>query len=213
MQDLAALVRELIVDPLAALVHAFHEARALQLLEMLQERRLAQAKEVAQIRDRLASCVETFQHLDPDIRREGAEAFLVQRDLASAGVHAHEPWAHGFMNDSLRFGRNLTIRVVAAPRRERLLTPPRVDATTRWNNHGERIKTGRDDGRGRIGAFESSTHARNSHYRGRGSRSGMTGPPAAGPKVPPPAGPDPNRRPAVPRRLSGPAIVIWAVIA
>src|SRR2546430_3739442 len=130
MQDLAALVRELIVDPLAALVHAFHEARALQLLEMLQERRLAQAKEVAQIRDRLASCVETFQHLDPDIRREGAEAFLVQRDLASAGVHAPEPWAHGFMNDSLRFGRNLTIRVVAAPPAGEALASPRVDATT-----------------------------------------------------------------------------------
>src|SRR6266480_11257 len=115
MQDLPALVRELIVDPLAALVHAFHETRALQLLEMLQERRLAEAKEVAQIGDRLASRIETFQHLDPDIRREGAEALLVQRDLASAGVHAHEPWAHGFMNDSLRFGRSLTIRVVAAP--------------------------------------------------------------------------------------------------
>src|SRR5438309_2057788 len=115
MQDLPAFVRKFIVDPLTALVHAFHEARALQLLEMLQERRLAQAKEVAQIRDRLPSCVETFQHLDPDIRRKGAEAFLVQRDLASAGVHAHEPWARGFMNDSLRFGRNLTIRVVAAP--------------------------------------------------------------------------------------------------
>ena len=41
----------------------------------------------------------------------------------------------------------------------------------------------------------------------------MTVPPAAGPRVPPPTGPDPNRGPAAPRRLSGPAIVIWAVIA
>src|SRR5438876_10558418 len=115
MQVLPALVRELMVAPLAALVHAFHEARALQLLEMLEERRLAQAKQVAQVRDRLASCVETFQHLDSNIRREGAEALLVQRDLAAARVHAQEPWAHGLMNDSLRFGRSLTIRVVAAP--------------------------------------------------------------------------------------------------
>src|SRR5436853_5870262 len=116
MQDLPAFVRELIVDPLAALVHAFHEARALQLLEMLEERRLAEGQEVAQIGDRLASCVETFQHLDPDVRRKGAEALLVQRDLAAAGVHAREPWAHGLTNDSLQFGRNLTIRVVGAPR-------------------------------------------------------------------------------------------------
>src|SRR5437870_13904484 len=98
MQDLPALVREFIVDPLAALVHAFHEARALQLLEMLEERRLAQAKEVAQIRNRLASCVETFQHLDSDIRREGAEALLVQRDFSAAGIHAHEPWSHGLLD-------------------------------------------------------------------------------------------------------------------
>src|SRR5437016_7581291 len=132
MQDLPAFVRELIVDPLAALVHAFHEARALQLLEMLEERRLAEGQEVAQIGDRLASCVETFQHVDPDIRRKGAEAFLVQRDLSAAGVHAHEPWAHGFMNDSLRFGRNLTSVSPRFRQRERLLASPRVDATTRW---------------------------------------------------------------------------------
>src|SRR5256714_4602226 len=98
-------------------------------------------------------------------------------------------------------------------RQERVLASPRVDATTRWNNHGERIKIGRDDGPGRTGAFESSTHARTSLYRGRGSRSGMTVPPAAAPNVPPPASPDPNRGPAAPRKLSGPAIVIWAVIA
>jgi PAS domain S-box-containing protein len=41
----------------------------------------------------------------------------------------------------------------------------------------------------------------------------MTIPPAAGAKAPPSAGPDPNRGPAAPRRLSGAAIVIWAVIA
>src|SRR6267143_5027382 len=120
MQDLPALVRELIVDPLAALVDAFHEARLLQLLEVLEERRLAQGKKVTQIGDRLASCVEPFQHLDPDIRRKGAEALLVQRDLAAAGVHVHKPWRRGLMNDSLRFGRNLTIRIEAlrcVPRR------------------------------------------------------------------------------------------------
>src|SRR5205807_4994223 len=49
MQDLAALVRELIVDPLAALVHAFHEARALQLLEMLQERRLRSEEHTSEL--------------------------------------------------------------------------------------------------------------------------------------------------------------------
>src|SRR5207247_8802230 len=72
--------------------------------------------------------------------------------------------------------------------RERLPAYARVDATTRWNNHGERIKTGRHDEPGRIGAFESSTHARTSLDRGRAGRSGMRIPPAAGPKAPPSAG-------------------------
>src|SRR5438132_11418345 len=107
MPDLPAVVLELIVDPLAALVHAFHEARALQLLEMLEEGRLDQAKQVAQIRDRLASCVVTLQHLDSDVRREGAETLMVLRDLDSAIVLADEQCELMLMTDSLRICRIL----------------------------------------------------------------------------------------------------------
>src|SRR5712691_52236 len=101
MEDLSAFVGELIVNPLAAFVDAFHKARALQFLEMFKECRLAEGQEVTQVGDRLASRVETFQHLDADIRRKGAEARLVQRDLAAAGVHVHKPWRRELMNDSL----------------------------------------------------------------------------------------------------------------
>src|SRR3989441_4238732 len=91
MQDLAALVRELVVDPLPSFVDALHEARGLELLEVLEEGRLAQAQEVAQIRDRLAPHVESLQDPDADVRGERLEARLVQRDLrAAARVHGPE---------------------------------------------------------------------------------------------------------------------------
>src|SRR2546428_1119022 len=91
MQDLAALVRELVVDPLPPFVDALHDARGLELLEMLEEGRLAQAQEVAQVRDRLAPDVQSLQDPDADVRGERLEARLVQRDLrAAARVHGPE---------------------------------------------------------------------------------------------------------------------------
>src|SRR3989337_2349431 len=62
MEDLPALVAELVVDPLPALVNALDETRTLQLLKMLEKRRLAEAHEVAQVRDRLAPSVDGPQH-------------------------------------------------------------------------------------------------------------------------------------------------------
>src|SRR5438445_504677 len=91
MQDLAALVREFVVDPLPSFVHALHEARGLELLEVLEKRRFAQAEEVAQVRDRLAPHVESLQDPDADVRGERLEARLVQRDLrAAARLHGPE---------------------------------------------------------------------------------------------------------------------------
>src|SRR3989454_5736219 len=91
MQDLAALVRELVIDPLPSFVHALHEARGLELLEVLEQCRLAQAEEVAQVRDRFAPHVQSLQDPDADVRGERLEARLVQRDLrAAARVHGPE---------------------------------------------------------------------------------------------------------------------------
>src|SRR5207244_4839485 len=110
MQDLAALVRELVVDPFPSFVHPLHEARGLELLEVLEERRLAQAQEVAQVRDRLAPHVESLQDTDADVRGERLEARLVQRDLRAA-ARVHSPGIRcraGLLKDSLLFGRGLT---------------------------------------------------------------------------------------------------------
>src|SRR5207245_1962236 len=49
VQDLAALVGEFVVDPLPPLIDALHEAGRLELLEMLEEGRLAQGRQIAQI--------------------------------------------------------------------------------------------------------------------------------------------------------------------
>src|SRR3989449_1288439 len=91
MQDLAAFVGQGVVDPLAALVDALHEPRGLQLLEMLEERRLAEVQQAAQVRDRLAPHVESFEDPHADVGGERLEALLVQRDLAAAGVHGRNP--------------------------------------------------------------------------------------------------------------------------
>src|SRR2546428_239662 len=91
MQDLAAFVDQGVVDPLAALVDALHEPRGLQLLEMLEERRLAEVQQAAQVRDRLAPHVEPFEDPHADVGGERLEALLVQRDLAAAGVHGRNP--------------------------------------------------------------------------------------------------------------------------
>src|SRR6266498_1726585 len=87
MQDLTALVRQLVVDPLAALIDALHEARGLQLLEVLEECRLAQFEEVAQVRDGLAPHVKAFEDADAHVRGERLEALLVEGDLRRARVH------------------------------------------------------------------------------------------------------------------------------
>src|SRR2546427_1073614 len=89
MQDLAALVRELVVDPLASLVDALHEAGGPELLEVLEEGRLAQTEEITQVRDRLPPHIESLQDPHADVRGERLEALLVQGDLrAAAGIHS-----------------------------------------------------------------------------------------------------------------------------
>src|SRR5437867_4988212 len=134
MQDLAAFVRELVVDPLATFVDALHEAGGLELLEVLEERRLAQAEEVAQVRDRLAPHVESFQDPDADVRGERLEALLVQRDLRAA-ARVHSPGIRcraGLLKDSLLFGRGRTFVSQSRPAANRpggLLSP-----ATEWQS-------------------------------------------------------------------------------
>src|SRR3972149_293217 len=110
VEDLLPLVRELVVDPLAALVDALHEARVLELFEVFEEGRLAEPHEVAQVGDRLAPLVEGLEEARPDVGGEGLEARLVQGDL---GRPRHPragrcPW--GLLKASPRFGESLTTR-------------------------------------------------------------------------------------------------------
>src|SRR5207245_675661 len=54
-------------------------------------RRRAEVQQAAQVRDRLAPHVESFEDPHADVGGERLEALLVQRDLAAAGVHGRNP--------------------------------------------------------------------------------------------------------------------------
>src|SRR6266566_5341005 len=120
MQDLAALVRQLVVDPLAALVDALHQARRLQLLEVLEECRLAQFEEVAQVRDGLAPHVKAFEDADAHVRGERLEALLVEGDLGRAGIHPAVPSPPDLFKECPRFGRTLTVRATQSEEGQRV---------------------------------------------------------------------------------------------
>src|SRR3990170_291241 len=112
VEDLPALPRELVVDPLPALVNPLHEARGLELLEVLEEGRLAQVHEGAEVRHGRPPCVQTLQDLHADLGREGLEALLVEGDRRALDrgrrEHPGGRFPCGLLKASPGFGRGLT---------------------------------------------------------------------------------------------------------
>src|SRR5206468_4256686 len=120
------------------------------------------------------------------------------------------PWAHERF-PSIREESNNPSRRGSASGRDSLpplASLPQRDGTI-MENVLRQAGTMNRAGLGRLSPLPM--HARPSTEAGPG-RSGMTIPPAAGPKAPPSAGAD-SKPPGNRRTLSGATIVIWAVIA
>src|SRR5207249_8411262 len=87
VQDFTTLVREFVVNPLPPFIDALDESRGLELLQLLEQRRLAELQQVAQVRHRLAARIYSRQNIHAHGGGEGPRAFRLSGDLWSPCSH------------------------------------------------------------------------------------------------------------------------------